>query len=198
LFFSFCALVIWVVWLSMHTGWPAQPARNVARLAPDFVPSFSLGALLMAAIATLTWAALVKWRISHHRAAIWKSLVLPAGGAVLCWLLLMSLWLPLLDHARSYAGMVNKIKETTGQASCLQYAGIGQAQGAALMFHGKVRLLSLQAPTADCAWLVMDSQNRSLLSEKIRQLGWVEHNSVWRLSDRNETLVIFKPATPAN
>jgi hypothetical protein len=198
LFFSGCALIIWVVWLSMHTGLPAQPARNVARLAPGFVPEFSWGAWVVAAIATLTWAALVKWRIGHHRAAIWKSLVLPAGGAILCWLLLMSLWLPLLNHARSYASMVQKISDTTGQAACLQYAGISQAQGAALMFHGKVQLISAKTPQTDCAWLVMDSQNRSLLSEKIRMLGWTEHTSVWRLSDRNETIVIFKPTTPPN
>jgi hypothetical protein len=110
----------------------------------------------------------------------------------------MSLWLPLLDHARSYASMVKKISETTHQARCVQYAGISQAQGAALMFHGQMRLLPAQAPSDDCAWLVMDSQNRSLLSEKLRQLGWREQSIVWRLSDRNETLVIFQPATAAN
>ncbi|MFZ9180222.1 MAG: hypothetical protein ACO21V_13530, partial [Limnohabitans sp.] len=45
---------------------------------------------------------LVHWRAGRHRAALWKSLVLPAGGAALCWLLLMTLWLPALDYARSY------------------------------------------------------------------------------------------------
>ncbi|HWJ93314.1 MAG TPA: hypothetical protein VNT33_01225, partial [Telluria sp.] len=44
LFFSGCALTIWVIWLSMMTGIPAKPAANVARLAPGFVPSFSLAA----------------------------------------------------------------------------------------------------------------------------------------------------------
>jgi hypothetical protein len=45
-----------------------------------------------------------------HRSAIWKSLVLPAGGATLCWLLLMTLWLPVLDYARSYAPQVQRIR----------------------------------------------------------------------------------------
>ena len=40
LFFSFCAIVIWVIWLSLQTGVPAKPASNVARLAPGFEPSF--------------------------------------------------------------------------------------------------------------------------------------------------------------
>ena len=96
LFFSVCALTIWVVWVAMQTGTPARPAANVARLAPEFVPSFSVGAFAVALAATLAWAALVKWRAGHHRAAIWKSMVLPASGAVLCWLLVMSLWSLLL------------------------------------------------------------------------------------------------------
>jgi hypothetical protein len=40
LFFSFCGLTIWVVWLAMHTGFPPQAAANVARLAPGFVSQF--------------------------------------------------------------------------------------------------------------------------------------------------------------
>src|SRR5205085_1419776 len=40
LFFTGSALVIWVIWLAMQTGIPPAPARNVARLAPGFVPSF--------------------------------------------------------------------------------------------------------------------------------------------------------------
>ena len=35
LFFTGCAIIIWVVWLAMHTGVPPQPATNVARLLPS-------------------------------------------------------------------------------------------------------------------------------------------------------------------
>ena len=38
LFFSGCAIIIWVIWIAMQTGLPAKPAANVARLAPGFVP----------------------------------------------------------------------------------------------------------------------------------------------------------------
>ena len=84
LFFSGCGITIWVVWIAMQTGVPSQPAANVARLAPGFQASFSLLTLAVALVATLAWAWLVKWRVGRHRAAIWKSLVLPAGGAALC------------------------------------------------------------------------------------------------------------------
>lgn len=194
LFFSICALVIWIVWLAMQTGTPAAPARNVARLAPEFVPEFSTAAFALALIATIAWAALVKWRTGYHRAAIWKSLVLPAGGAVLCWLLLTTLWLPLLNYARSYAPLVDKVQQVTGPTACLQYAGISKAQGAAFMYHAQARLMPLQTPQTDCPWLIIDKSNASLLSQKIESLGWLEEAAIKRPTDKSETLLVYRPA----
>lgn len=193
LFFSGCALVVWVVWIAMQTGIPAQPAANVARLVPGFTPEFSAPTLVLALSATLAWFGLVKWRIGHHRTAIWKSMVLPASGAVLCWLLVMSLWLPLLDFARSYAPMVKKVLDVTGPVTCLQYAGISRAQGTAFQFHGQVQLLSLQAPQEQCRWLIVDRTNLSLLSAKLKSLGWIEAAKAPRVENREESIVIFKP-----
>lgn len=193
LFFSFCALTIWVIWFAMQTGFPAKPAANVARLAPGFVPEFSALALTLALLATLAWAALVRWRIGHHRAAIWKSMVLPAAGAVLCWLLLMSLWLPLLNFARSYGPTVQKVQLVTGTAACLQYAGISQAQGAALLFHARVRLQAATAPSAGCPWLIVDEKNLPLLAERLRALGWTQQASAARLGERSDRLWIYRP-----
>ena len=178
----------------MQTGFPANPAANVAKLAPGFIPEFSATALALALLATLAWGWLLKWRIGHHRAAIWKSMVLPAAGAVLCWLLLMSLWLPLLNFARSYGPLVQKIQGITGHATCLQYAGLSQAQGTALLFHGKVRLQPLQRPDSECPWLIIDEKNRSLLSDKIHQLGWAPMTTVLRPADRDERILIFQSA----
>jgi hypothetical protein len=52
-FFSLCALAIWVVWIAMQTGTPAKPAANVARLAPEFVPEWSVAAFALALTATI-------------------------------------------------------------------------------------------------------------------------------------------------
>jgi hypothetical protein len=195
LFFSICALTIWVVWIAMQTGFPAKPAANVAKLAPGFLPEFSIMTFGLALMATLAWAGLVKWRIGHHRSAIWKSMVLPASGAVLCWLLLMSLWLPLLNFARSYVTMVQKVQMVTGTASCLQYAGITKAQGAGFLFHAQVRLIAAQAPTPDCPWLIMDEKNLPLMNNKLKSLGWTPVSKAYRLGDRNESILIFRPLT---
>ena len=60
LFFSASAIGIWVVWLAVQTGVPAKPAANVAKLAPGYVPSFSLLAFGVALAATAAWCLLVE------------------------------------------------------------------------------------------------------------------------------------------
>jgi hypothetical protein len=53
----------------------------------------------------------------------------------------------------------------------------------------------MQTPQPGCAWLVIDNANRSLLSAKIKSLGWEEVAAIKRPTDKVETLVIFRPAT---
>ena len=199
LFFSVGALIIWTVWLSMQTGFPAQPAINVARLAPGFVLQFSLTAFILASLATLAWAGLVRWRAGRHRSALWKSMVLPASGATLCWLLVMTLWLPLLDFGRSYAPLVNKVRSMMGATDCVHYYGLTKAQGAAFQFHGDLKLRpvatraeSKVSNSSQCAWLIVDTQALEAFSKEVDASAWTQHATVRRPSDNNEDIVLFR------
>ena len=142
LFFSASALAIWVVYASLHTGVPAKPAANVARLAPAFEPVFGLPDLALALLATLAWLWLVRWRSGRHREAVWKSMVLPAGGVALTWLLLMTLWRPLLDHARSAAPWVDALRPHLEalDGDCVAAQDLPPALVAALEVHGPWRV----------------------------------------------------------
>jgi hypothetical protein len=199
LFFSAGALIIWIVWLSMHTGIPAQPAINVSRLAPGFVPQFSAVAFCIALLGTLAWASLVKWRAGRHQSVIWKSLALPAGGATLCWLLVMTLWLPLLDFGRSYAPLVVKVRSMMGDTQCVHFYGLTRAQGAAFEFHGQLVLKpvsnaqSIQTTDAsECPWLIVDTQSMAALKKDVDLSNWTQHATVRRPSDNNEDIVLFR------
>jgi hypothetical protein len=203
-FFSAGALIIWVVWTSMHTGVPAQPAINVARLAPGFNYVFSGYALICAVMASLVWASLVKWRAGRHRSAIWKSMALPAGGATLCWLLVMTLWLPLLNFARSYEPLVLKVKEKTGPTSCAHYHGLTRAQGAAFEFHGQLKLLPIAKKSTEdvrsksvCDWLIVDTQAVGNLKNDVDMSQWVLLATVRRPSDNNEDIILYKSTSSA-
>ncbi len=195
LFFSLCALTVWVVWLAMLTGIPAKPAANVARLAPGFVLEFSGLALALAVLGTVAWLWVVRWRLGKHPSALWKSLVLPATGGTLCWLLLMTLWMPLLDFARSYAPISRRIASMVPPHSCTEVFGLTQAQLAGLTHHGKLNLK--RAPSADgCATMVVSPQAVNKLATDIDLSQWVFTARFNRLTDNKESLLLYRRMTP--
>jgi 4-amino-4-deoxy-L-arabinose transferase-like glycosyltransferase len=193
IFFTGCALVIWVVWLSLQTGMPAQPAANVARLLPGFAHSFSIASLIIALIASFTWAWLVFWRVGRHRSAIWKSVVLPAGGAALCWLLLLSLWLPMLDYARSNAPLVSQAQSLIPKnASCVATASLSRSQIAALQFHGGWTLKPL-APDSVCEWLIADlAWTEVTATNPAESTAWQWRATIGHPAERKASLMVYQ------
>ena len=192
LFFTVSALAIWVIWIAMQTGFPAKPAANVAKLAPGFVPQFSALALVVALGATAAWCALVWWRAARNRAPIWKSLVLPAGGAALGWLLLMTLWLPLLDYARSYAPQVRAVTALLGDApGCVQTVGLSRAQVAALQYHGGLTLEQARSASG-CEWLVADIASWPAPPNAADASRWQHLATVARPTDKNDHLLVLR------
>ncbi|MGV3678450.1 MAG: hypothetical protein ACO1PM_01830 [Acidovorax sp.] len=193
IFFSVSALAIWVIWIAMQTGVPAKPAANVAKLAPGFVPQFSLLALVVALAASVGWCALVWWRASRNRAPIWKSLVLPASGAALSWLLLMSIWLPLLDFARSYVPQMRAITAVVGEGpGCVQTVGLSRAQVAALQYHAGLTLHPASLSVAGCEWLVSDIASWPAPASAVDGLQWERVATVARPTDKTDFLLVFR------
>ncbi len=191
IFFSGCGFTIWVVWLAMQTGYPSQPAANVERLAPGFVPQFSALAFAIAMAATLVWAWLVKWRVGRHRAAIWKSLVLPAGGAALCWLLLMTLWMPLLNYTQSYNALVRHTLDRMEPAGCVETLGLGPGKTAAFQVYGKLQLMPMQ-PRATCPWLIAEPGGDMSAPHRVDNTQWSLLAQVRHPADSSETVLIFR------
>ena len=191
LFFTGSAIVIWVVWISLQTGLPAQPAANVARLVPGFEPKFVILPFVFAVVATLAWAWLVRWRVGRHPAALWKSLVLPAGGAALSWLLLTTLCMPLLDYARSYAPLVRRVEALTPNTPCIETFGLTPGLNAAFVFHSK-RKLQPASPQARCPWLLVDKDVVGSLPTQINVSEWTLHSALWHPREGEEDLLLYR------
>ncbi len=191
LFFSAWAIVIWVVWLSLQTGIPPKPAANVARLAPGFEPSFHWVAFVAALAGTLAWGFLARWRTGRHRTALWKSLVLPASGATLCWLLLMTLWLPALDYGRSYAPQMREMRHIIGAAACVNVQGLSTPQIAAVRFHGGWQPLPLSSPER-CPWLLVDIDDQASLPVIANPAHWMLSGRVSRPTEASDTILLYK------
>ena len=162
-------------------------------------------AFIAALAATVAWAWLVMWRVGKHRHALWKSVVLPAGGAALCWLLLLTLWLPLLDFARSYAPWVRQIqaimaKHSTSPPTCMMSYGLDVGQMTAFHYHGGFDIKPLdsaEAPQhAACEWLLVDNDLRPDLPQVARVNEWKRIQTIRRPSDNDEDVTLYRRRQP--
>jgi 4-amino-4-deoxy-L-arabinose transferase-like glycosyltransferase len=189
-FFSICALTIWVIYVAIQTGVPHRPAANVARLVPGFQPRFSLLALLFAVAGTLAWLWLVRWRTGRHRHALWKSLVLPASGVALCWLLLMTLWLPALDYARSYRVLIERIRPHIPATACISAPHVSRGQLVALEHIGGWRVDAVSTPAqSGCPFLLrLEPLDRAMDPPA----GWALVARERRPNDREEVTAIYR------
>lgn len=202
LFFTIFALMIWVVWVAAQTGVPKQPAANLARLLPGYMPSFEWLPFTVAVGASLVWVWLVRWRVGRHRSAMWKSLVLPAGGTALCWLLLMTLGLSAVDFGRSYLPLVRSVDRVIRAQSpgrvlpqCVEFDNLNRGQIAAFQFHGKLVLKPAHGAT-QCAWLLVDTATAHPPSQAIDKKAWVLKLGVRRRADNGEAVQLYQRIKP--
>ena len=189
-FFSIAALAIWVIYAAMVTGAPARTAANVAKLAPGFALQFSWLPFGIAVAGTLAWLVLVRWRTGRHQHALWKSLVLPAGGVALAWLLLMTLWLPLLDYARSNRPWVSQLSPLVPAGACIAAPGYSRSAVAALEQYGRWRVEAGTGVVSACA--LMLRQERRGQPPTAVPAGWELVARIKRPTDRDETTLVLR------
>jgi 4-amino-4-deoxy-L-arabinose transferase-like glycosyltransferase len=190
---STCAGFIWVGWIAKQTGWPAQIARNAFKLAPGFKPEFNLASTLIAAAATIGWIMLVRWRIARHPSVLWRAVVLSSGGVILCWLLLMTLWLPWLNYGKSYAGVGQQIGAKLPASGYCVDTNVGPAQRASFAYFGQVEFARFGSH--DCDYLLLQDSGHSPLMTKDDEgslhLLWEGR----RPSDRDERYRLYRRGT---
>ena len=192
-FFSLAAAVFWFYYVAMQTGTPAKAAESIARLVRGFEPRLSITEVLLALLATAAWLWLVHWRTSRHRAALWKSLVLPAGGVALCWLLLMTLGLPAINHARSYRPVMERLAQAMPETSCVAAPDASPSLVAALEFHARRRVDSApQSAAGPCQLLVLVHHGADRLAPPLPPPGWREIATEQRPSERNELTLLYR------
>jgi 4-amino-4-deoxy-L-arabinose transferase-like glycosyltransferase len=189
-FFTMCAIAIWVVYAATQTGVPAKTLANVMKLAPGFTPYFSLLELCIAIAGTVAWLGLVRWRTGRHQHALWKSLVLPASGVALCWLLLMTLWLPLLDYARSYRPWVQRLAQHIPRDACIAAPNLGRAPIAALEYFGRWKVDGRNGAERGVCTVLLLPGNAATAAPG----GWTYVASERRPTDRDGSTAVFHRA----
>ncbi|TSE21620.1 hypothetical protein Talka_00296 [Tepidimonas alkaliphilus] len=192
LFYTGAAIIVWVIWIAMMTGVPAKPAANVARLVPGFDSPLHWGALALALAATVSWFAVALWRASRCAPALWKGLVLSASGLTLNWLLLMTLWLPLLNWGLGLRPISERVAARVPPGVCLAVTGLSAGELGALQLHGGLTLRRWQGGSdAACPLLLVGPratvtpEDSWLLRADLARLR--PHRERWRLYERAPT-----------
>ena len=190
--FSVLAIAVWIFYIGMMTGTPAKAAERIARLLPGFEPHFSPSLLALAIAGTAAWVALVRWRTARVQHALWKSLVLPASGVALSWLLLLTLGFSVIDYARSYRPWVAMIEADVPAGGCVA-AELPRSALAALEIYAKWPI-DAQANARDnsgCPYLLVAENRRKLTAAPP---GWDLVSHLHRPSERDDSTAVFRRA----
>jgi 4-amino-4-deoxy-L-arabinose transferase-like glycosyltransferase len=188
--------LIWLFWIAKLTGWPAQLAKNALKLVPGFKPEIGIVAFLVAAATSIGWIMLVHWRLSRQPSVLWRAVVLSSSGLILVWVLLMTLFLPDLNYARSYAGVAQQIAATLPHdADCLD-TNVSPAQRASFAYFGRLPFAGMAG--GECRYvLLQDSIKNRNDATLARRHGVRGATVLWegrRASDRDERFRLFRRA----
>ena len=168
-------LVLWLGWLALLAGW--QPAALEAQ-APGYVPQFDAIATVAAIVITALW--LLALRLS-----------LPArwlAGVTLAWGLAMTLWLPWLDYAKSYRGVIADMQRVRPKGECVTARNLTEPQRA--MFH---YFAGIEAAKRECPLLLVHT---SSAQTPVPGEGWQLRWRGTRPGDSKEFFWLYERSRP--
>jgi 4-amino-4-deoxy-L-arabinose transferase-like glycosyltransferase len=155
--FGTLAFLIWLGWFAMQFGWPAKLNERMQVLSGMNDPIFGWLGFIIAIAITVIWLLVINNSRHSNRAAVtdW------AVGSTMVWSLLMCLWLPWIDSARSYAGVMLGIgKAVPTEYNCMQSSNLGSAQEALLDYYTDIRI-RVARPGVDChLHLIQDERGK--------------------------------------
>jgi 4-amino-4-deoxy-L-arabinose transferase-like glycosyltransferase len=187
--FTIVAGFIWVIWFAKLTGVPAVTANNIARYLPGFVATFEPLELIIALIITFIWVMIVRWRISRAPKAIWRCLVISASGTTLMWVLLMTLWLPTINYAKTYQSVAQRFaKALPTKIDCVDSSFLGDAQLASFAYFTKLPLEDNQTCEFKLTHSSEEARAFAILNHQRLTLIWEDR----RESDKDERLRLYR------
>ncbi|GLU34655.1 glycosyltransferase family 39 protein [Trinickia caryophylli] len=186
--FTILSTFVWLVWLASQTGFPGQLARNLARLVPGYTPHFAPLSFVCAIGVTVCWFALVRWRLARHPNVLWRSVVLSSAGTTLMWVLLMTLWLPIVNYSRTYRDVALQIAaHLPADYTCIAPVRLGDAQLASFAYFADMQF----SFSGDCDVLLRQDPQDFIAPSPMPSYIW---KLVWegrRAADRDERFRLY-------
>jgi 4-amino-4-deoxy-L-arabinose transferase-like glycosyltransferase len=216
--FTLAIVVVWMYWIALQSGWPPAMARTALRRVPGFVVEFSPIALGIALLATGFWAVVVAWRIRKRPVVVWRAMAISSAGVVTAWVLLTTLWMPWLNHTKTYRDVALKAAQAAPGANCVSTQRLGLPQRASFAYFAGIRFEpqkvvppkprrrieqeeleareALSPPPVACKWLMTQDSLRRLSSINVfPALPEGKWTLVWegrRFTDRDERFRLYQ------
>ena len=186
--FGLMSSLIWLGWIAMMTGNPAKIKERLTFLSGLTQLSFNFIAVAFAIAISLIWLFAI-FRAQHSNrssATNW------AIGMTCVWTLLMTLWLPMIDSARSYSNVFTQLKSALPtKYACITSNRLGESQRDLLHYYANVKTQAFETEqNLNCdLYLIQDEKG----SEKIEP--GPDWKLIWngkRISDRREGFRLFQ------
>ena len=188
--FGLICSFIWLGWIAMMTGNPAKLKERLLFLSGLTQLPFSLIAFISALAVSLIWLlAILRSQHSNRSGATnW------AIGMTAVWTLLMTLWLPMIDSARSYETLFTDLKQVLPKRyACVTGNHLGKAQRDLLHYYANIKAQTVETEGAlNCdLYLIQDERGREKVEPgKDWKLIWSGN----RVAERRESFRLFKHA----
>ena len=186
--FGMIGVLVWLGWFAMMTGHPAKIKVRMQFLSAIEEITFNWLAFIVALILTVIWllACLRAKQTNKSTVTNW------AVGMTFGWGLLMTLWLPMIDSAKSYEKVFTSLNAVLPKNyACLNSREVGKSQLLLLNYYTDIELKPFETTQIlDCdLYLIQDERGVAKM-----QPG-DEWQMIWqgkRAADRRESFRLFQ------
>ncbi|MEK9824843.1 MAG: glycosyl transferase [Methylotenera sp.] len=186
--FGLIGFLIWLGWIAMMTGHPAKLKERMQFLSGSNDTELHWVMLALAILISAIWLFTCVRARQSNRSTVTNWAV----GMTFGWGLLMTLWLPWIDAAKSYqpvfASMLEKIHANT---QCVNSLGVGQSQRQLMSYYTNLDIREFEKTNQlDCNYyLIQDTRGTAKMQPS------EEWKLVWqgkRAADRKESFRLFE------
>jgi 4-amino-4-deoxy-L-arabinose transferase-like glycosyltransferase len=187
--FGLITILLWLGWIAQITGHPKNLVDYLEEQLPGYHFTFEWWTFTVSLILTALWGLL----LLNSRKTVRRSMVNWTSGMTITWILLMTLWLPYIDSARSYQFVMknlgNKIHQHPG---CVYSTALGDAQRGLMMYYLNIRTTPIQFTdsTQNCHWWL--AQGTYPTAPRAIPAPWVLYWSGSRPGDHQERFYLFR------
>lgn len=185
--FGLMGILIWLGWIAIMTGHPAKLSARMHILSGLSEAHINIPALMIALFISLIWLITINAKRSNRAAVTdW------AVGITMAWSLLMALWLPMIDSAKSYQGVMLSLQQALpAKPTCINSLGFGQAQQALLDYYTDLRVMPLKngaMPNCHLFLVQEDKNHANIILGEDWKIIWQGN----RPADRHEKFTLYQ------